>query len=70
MSLADELLADLEGDDDGEYYKEAGLPVEDEEDPQKQMDIPMEEGNNFGYIRFAFLTATGRVYYCILIARY
>lgn len=45
MSLADELLADLEGDDDGDFYPDTNGQIESHLDPQTEMDIPMEEGN-------------------------
>lgn len=44
MSLADELLADLEGDDDADFYPDTNGQIESIVEPQNDVDVPMEEG--------------------------
>ncbi|KAL0272455.1 UNVERIFIED_CONTAM: hypothetical protein PYX00_005415 [Menopon gallinae] len=51
MSLADELLADLEGEDDGDFYQEANGHVQEHVDTQGTEDIPMEEDIKITSIR-------------------
>lgn len=44
MSLADELLADLEGEDDGEFYQETNGHVQGHSEAEGSEDVPMDEG--------------------------
>lgn len=44
MSLADELLADLEGEDDADFYTETNGHIEKHLDAQRNLEIPMDEG--------------------------
>lgn len=46
MSLADELLADLEGEDEADFYTEANGIIEKQLDPHRNVDISMDEGNS------------------------
>lgn len=54
MSLADELLADLEGEDDADFYPEANGHAEKQLDPHRHLDIPMDEGK-IGHSNFDLL---------------
>lgn len=44
MSLADELLADLEGEDEADFYVDANGQIEKQVDAHRNLDLPMDEG--------------------------
>ncbi|KAK6638007.1 U4/U6 small nuclear ribonucleoprotein Prp31 [Polyplax serrata] len=51
MSLADELLADLEGEDEADFYTEANGIIEKQLDPHRNVDISMDEDIKINSIR-------------------
>ncbi|EEB19151.1 U4/U6 small nuclear ribonucleoprotein Prp31, putative [Pediculus humanus corporis] len=51
MSLADELLADLEGEDDADFYTETNGHIEKHLDAQRNLEIPMDEDIKITSIR-------------------